>query len=278
MLFSEVSGPLSNGSARPLYGGAIGYSYGLNDSAGVSQLQQALIAYAQNMKDNSANPGTPDGQMSDYTALATIYVVWKAAGKVPGLASLKDGFNQVPGLSDLVNIILGNPTLMLGAWGIAKAGSPNTIAQIMSFIDAHATALASGINIAAGLSLGPPPPLPPAGGVPYSLPYMTMANNIKRAPLIAAGAIQTFDAKVKKYRVAFPKPLAGWGLGAITFAEQAALASLTPVASATVVSNSEFAAKTGATDLLPWYKTTMGMIGIGVGVVALGTGTYFLIK
>lgn len=284
MLFSAVSGPLANGSSRPLYGGAIGYSYGLGDSAGVSQLQQALISYAQNTQDPGANPGPADGNMNDWTALATIYVVWKAADKVPGLKQIKsDLIGNVPGVSTLVNTLLGNVTAMLVAWGIAKTASPSTIAGITSFISNHAAQLAAGVNVAAGLSLGPPPPIPPVAQTTINnqgIKYMNVNTALitkNMAATLPKGSIQTFDKKLIKYRIAVPKGLSGF-LGEVTHVERVDLATTTPRADATIVSNDDFAAKAGATDLEPWYKTTLGMVGIGVGVVALGVGGYYLVK
>jgi hypothetical protein len=286
MLFSEISGPLSNGSTRPLYGGAIGYSYGggLGDSGGVSQLQQSLIAYAQTSGDASANPGPADGVLNTWTILATINTVWKAAGKVPVLGTIKnDLIGNIPGLGSLVGTLLGNPTVTLIAWAGAQAAKPSVTNAIKTWIDSHAGQLASGISLAAGLGVGPPPPLAP-GGVTYPT-AMTIITGVKgnagvaannAARPLPAGSIQTFDKKILRYRVAVPRGLGA--LGEVTHVERVDLATTAPRADAVIVANSDFAAKAGASDLLPWYRTVLGMVGIGVGVVAVGTGTYFLLK
>jgi len=282
MLFSEISGPLSNGSTRPLYGGAIGYSYGggLGDSGGVSQLQNALIAYAQASGDTSANPGPADGVLNTWTILATINTVWKAAGKVSGLKTIKDDLiRSIPGLGSLVDTLLGNPTVTLIAWAGAQAAKPSVTNAIKTWIDSHAAQLASGVSLAAGLGVGPPPPIAPTSGSGMQIITGYKPNLTKpagSAATLPAGSIQTYDKKSGRYRIAIPR---GFGmLGEITHVERVDLATTAPRADASVIANVDFAEKTGATDLLPWYKTTLGMVGIGVGVVALGTGTYFLIR
>lgn len=281
MLFSAVTGPLANGSSRPLYGGALGYSYGngLADAAGVTQLQQALISYAQNTQDQSANPGAADGVLNTWTILATINVVWKAADKVPGLTQLKnDLIGNVPGINTIVDKLLGNPTVTLVAWGVAQTAYPKVTNAISSFIDSKASMLAGAVNIAAGLVAAPPPPLGPPNSTTSVIQRMTLSTGAKAAvATLPKGSIQTFDSKVLKYRVAIPKGLAGY-LGEVTHIERVDLATTAPRADALIVSNGDFADKAGAADLEPWYKTTLGMIGIGVGVVAVGVGGYYLVK
>jgi len=284
MLFSAVTGPLANGSSRPLYGGALGYSYGngLADAAGVTQLQQALIAYAQNTQDQSANPGPADGVLNTWTILATINVVWKAADKVDGLKQLKnDLIGNIPGINTIINKLLGNPTVTLVAWGIAQTAYPKVTNAITAFIDSKANLLAGAVNIAAGLVAAPPPPVGPAGATTSVFQRMTVAPGalaiITNAQVLPKGSIQTFDPKFLKYRVAIPKGLGGY-LGEVTHVERADLATTTPRTDAVIVSNGDFADKAGVPDLEPWYKTTLGMIGIGVGVLAVGVGGYYLVK
>lgn len=277
MLISNVSGPLASGSSKPLYGGGIGYSYGngLGNASGITQLQQALAEWSAVKQDNAGNPGAATGIIDPYTAIATIYVLWKVGDKIDALKTLKSVLGQIPLLGTLLGYATSNPTAMALAWrslAIIDNGSPQQ--RVISFIDTNAAALAMGVRLAT--DLGPPPAaLPPVSPAMTQLIFGGGSINKFRAP-VPPGSIQTFDKKLGRFRVAVPIGLGM--LGAITHQERSDLAALVPVPGAAEVSNAEFADKAGVSDLKPWYKTTLGMIGIGVGVVAIGAGGYYLLK
>jgi hypothetical protein len=298
MLMSTISGP-SYTSAAPLYGppyssasplygrlGCVGcarsWSGGLSGPADIERLQTELRKLAQATGDALYNPCVGcgagwSGKMNDDTALAVLTVIWNIAGDVPLVKTLKnDLIGNIPGLSTVANTALNNIVL--------RSGIPDALGsywgEYKRFVENNAGTLAYAVTALiakkSGVSLPPPPGSDGTASNPVSMQPMNIISKFVGRGY-PAGSIQTFSAKRKKWLIA--KPLSGlFGREAATFvtvaeAEEAASGPRT-------VSNEEFDKLTGGSPgASPWYKTTIGKVGIGAGVAAiLGAGYYFFIK
>jgi hypothetical protein len=256
MLISQVSGP-GGGSLRG-YGGLAGAS-------DVQALQNALVSYAQATGDNpGANPMSTSGQLNDETVLAAIHVVWKAAGKVPVLKQIQGAINSIPGVGQVVGLVLGNYAVRMVTWSTAVPESVK--GQIRSFITSNAKVIAGGVLAAVGL----------AGDValpPTTVPTRSWMDLVKTTKDFVgklnpgnANKLAAFDPGKGYYRVAVK---IGMGSTAATHTEVAA--SPTPPSDATLVDINTFKTAVGDKGVLPY-------ILIGGGVLAAGGLLYWLLK
>ncbi len=233
----------------------------------IAALQNALKAYAMANGDVNSNPGAATDSMNDSTVIAALYTVWKVADKVPGIKSIKSALSAVPGVGSLLNIIIGNPLGLLVGWGMAKSQAPAVAADISKFIESHANEIAIGVNVAAGAGVGVNTGIPGAAAVQFYTPARSMIN---KGGVSKTAKLAAYDPKLGAYRVAIPK-----GLGATAATHQEIAPSPTAPGDAQLVSLPVLETAVGAK---PWYKQPLVWLGIGVGVVGLGAGTYYLVK
>lgn len=293
MLMSTISGP-GYSSAPPLYGpptitksplgcvgcGPRGFSGGLGapSSAAIQELQNSLVAYGNAFGINAeVNPINTSGTLNDETVLGTMYVVWKTADSVPGVRSIKQALNAIPGIGTIINLSIGNVILRAGLWAAVPGG---TKAALMEFVGTNATTLSFVVRATTAVKGGLPMPSP--GGPNPALVLRPLQLSTRLSPMASGGGggtVQTFSAKRGKWLIA--KPLSG-GLGDWLADATHVLAAEADaeIPGTTTVDNETFDKLTGGKPgTSPWYKTTLGKVGIGTGVAgALFAGYWFFVR
>lgn len=216
------------------------------------------------------------------TDLGLVQGVLFASTKIDGVGKI------VRGVTDLLFglPIIGSKlrALVLGAWGptvlqggadaLAAAGYPqvkNALATAVSFVGTNSDAIAAAVEAVSFVQSGVVPPTPPATFDISKIAAFDTSRIVRASSSYPPGTLYAFSPKLGKYRVAVPKLDGGLGyydLGAVTHVEQAPIDTAPSGQGLIQTTEDKIDAATGKA--VPWYKTTAGMIGIGVGVLGVG--------
>jgi hypothetical protein len=225
----------------------------------VEELQKVLTTYAQTTGYTAANPGPIDGKVGLKTAGAVVAML----PRTPGIPS------EVSTLAPVI-------------WAFAQYDQTQAD-KLFALIRKHASSIAKAViaigihNVATGGGV-PQPPTPGGGKASWALvsdyaqtpgavwapPSMTTPDG-GGGPL-APTKIWFYDGWKRVYRVAVPQgTLAGEYKDYVEIAP-----SESRPASGTEVSRSTFMSATGR-----WWMTTLGMVAMGAGALALGGAAFY---
>ena len=189
------------------------------------------------------------------SALKDYAVARNAPAVDPGAIDGIVGPKTISAVAAIIGSIKGVPSGIALAVRLAVAGGaliPQFLDGARRAIESSAAVLAIGVRLAMVVPGGGAGQIPMPGGVP-------------------TGTIHFFDARLGRFRIAVPIGLAGFG--------EATHVEIAPVATAPTgsqpVTESEFLDKT---DQKPWYKKPLIWVGVGAGLLVVGTGTYFIAR